>query len=366
VEEVMKSLHFIIKPARLVSAAAAAALLFAAHARSETALVSEFSVTSDVVLACDIESEIAKRLTDLGCNVVFKADAPPPDIAVSGEYWVSGPNVFATIVVTDTVVGKTVFGRNVFIPSDEELCVKTAVNFVDAYAMPQNLSTHKENIRDTATGMEFVFVPGGYFVVDNGGKKRREFVDSFLIGKFEVTQKQWTGLMGSNPSKFTESSDLPVENVSWYEAMDFVKVFREKTGLAASLPSELQWEYAARARGRSWRWAGTNNEDEVCDYAWTRSNSGDSSRAVGTKKANGLGLYDMSGNLAEWCEDLYQPRSTSDPDYEPEKKYRVIRGGSWMTTDMSAMTSARDGDAPGSRYSDNGFRLIISLKSFKK
>lgn len=362
----MKSLYLHAKRACRVSMAAAAALFFAVPALSETALVGEFSVTSDVVLACDIESEIAKRLTELGCNVVFKADSPPPDIAVSGEYWISGPNVFATIVVTDSVVGKTVFGRNVFIPPDEELCVKTAVSFVDAYAMPQNLSTHKENIRDLVTGMEFVFVPGGNFIVDNGGKKRREFVESFLIGKFEVTQKQWTDLMGNNPSKFTGAPDLPVENVSWYEARDFVKIFREKTGLAASLPSEVQWEYAARARGRSWRWSGTNDEEEVCDYAWTRSNSGDSSRPVGTKKANGLGLYDMSGNLAEWCDDPYQPLVPSDPNYDPEKKYRVIRGGSWMTPDMGAITSARDGDAPGSRYSDNGFRLVISLKSLNK
>jgi formylglycine-generating enzyme required for sulfatase activity len=315
------------------------------------------------VLACDIEAELAKRLSEIGCDVVLKSDTTkPPDIVVSGEYWLSGPNVFATIIVTDSVVGKTVFGRNVFIPSDEELCISTAKNYIDAYAMPQNLATHKENIRDISTGMEFIFVPGGTFIVDSGGRKHRETVDSFLIGKFEVTQKQWSDVMGNNPSKFSGYPDLPVENVSWHEAKDFIKKFRDKTGLAANLPTELQWEYAARSRGRSWRWAGTNSEDEVCDYAWTRSNSGDASRPVGTKKANGLGVYDMSGNLSEWCDDLYQPMTSSDPNYEPEKKYRVVRGGSWMTSDMSAVTSARDGDAPGSRFSDNGFRLVISLK----
>lgn len=333
------------------------------ESRAEVALVSDFSVTADVVLACDIEEVLAERLEEWGLDVLIRKDANViPDIVVSGEYWSSGPNVFVTMVITDSVVGKNVAGRHVYIPPDEALCEDAARSFVDSYANPQNVVAHKENIRDTKTGMEFVFIPGGTMVTGKDGARHKGGLESFLMGKFEVTQEQWQKVMGSNPSKFTYAKDLPVENVSWEEAREFIRKFRDITGLDAALPSEAQWEYAARSRGRSFRWSGTNIEAKLGEFCWNCYNSGGTTKPVGTKRANSLGLYDMSGNVWEWCEDSYMPRYKDDPVYEPDKKLRVVRGGSWMSPNTPTLTSARDADDQTSRYSDNGFRLVVKLK----
>ncbi|MBF0497844.1 MAG: formylglycine-generating enzyme family protein, partial [Deltaproteobacteria bacterium] len=129
-------------------------------------------------------------------------------------------------------------------------------------------------------------------------------VDGFWIGKTEVTQGQWTQIMGSNPSKFKKGDDYPVETVSWNDVKEFISKLNERKrgNYYFQLPTEAEWEYACRSRGLGERYAGGNVVDNV---GWYADNSGKSTHPVGQKQPNGLGIYDMSGNVFEWCQDIY-------------------------------------------------------------
>ena len=182
-----------------------------------------------------------------------------------------------------------------------------------------------------------VLVKGGTFKMgSNDGESDEKpvhtvTVDDFYIGKYEVTQKQWKEIMGSNPSRY-KGDNLPVENVSWDDVQKFIKKLNQKTGQNYRLPTEAEWEYAARggSTGSPTKYAGSNNIDDV---AWYSSNSGRKTHAVGTKKANELGIYDMSGNVWEWCSDWYGSYSSgsqNNPQGSSSGTFRVLRGGSWL------------------------------------
>jgi formylglycine-generating enzyme required for sulfatase activity len=168
-------------------------------------------------------------------------------------------------------------------------------------------------------------------------------------------------MMGSNPSTFTGNPDRPVESVSWLDVQEYIEKLRRVGRQEYRLPTELEWEYAAQSRGRSQRWAGTDNAEESDAYAWSRENSGAKTHAVGQKKGNGLGLHDMGGNVWEWCQDWYEDDSGARTVHGV--KGRVIRGGSWMVDRSFVTTHSREGAAPESRSSDNGFRLVLPLLS---
>jgi formylglycine-generating enzyme required for sulfatase activity len=191
-------------------------------------------------------------------------------------------------------------------------------------------------------------------------------VSDFYIGKYEVTQKQWKAIMGastslSNPSKF-KGNNLPVESVSWNDVQKFIKKLNQKTGKLYRLPTEAEWEYAVRgdSTGSTTKYASSNNVDVV---AWYSGNSGSKTHTVGTKQANELGIYDMNGNVWEWCSDWfgsYRSRGQSNPLGATSGSYRVYRGGSWYNLASNCRGETRYRSSPGYRHDILGFRLASS------
>ncbi len=171
---------------------------------------------------------------------------------------------------------------------------------------------------------------------------------NFYIGKYPVTQAQWQAVMGYNPSSF-KGADNPVEQVSWYDCQDFIKKLNSKTGRKFRLPKEAEWEFAARGGNKThnYTYSGSNNLDEV---GWYDRNSNTKTHPVGLKKPNELGIYDMSGNVSEWCE-------------ESSGSKRIVRGGSWINFDSCCTVSCRDDYYPDSGNSPYGFRLVMDVKN---
>lgn len=170
-------------------------------------------------------------------------------------------------------------------------------------------------------------------------------VGNFLIGKFPVTQDQWVSVMGQNPSYF-KGGRLPVESVSFFDCLTFIQKLNNLTGKKYRLPTEKEWEFAAMGgfRSNGFIFSGSNNLDDV---GWYIENSDKSTHPVGLKLPNELGLFDMSGNVYEWCDDLVRTR-------------RVQRGGSWLNYAESCRATYRNYDTPENRNNYVGFRLVLS------
>jgi formylglycine-generating enzyme required for sulfatase activity len=214
--------------------------------------------------------------------------------------------------------------------------------------------------------IEMVAIPGGSFEMgdtfgEGGGEEKPVHtvtLKAFLIGKTEVTQKQWVAVMGSNPSSF-KGDDLPVEQVSWEDCQQFIAKLNQMTGKRFRLPTEAEWEYAARSGGKREKYPGSDSPDQV---AWFGSNSGSRTNPVGTKAANGLGIYDMAGNVWEWCSDWYggdyYGKSPADNPQGPAGgNFRVDRGGSWFGIPVNTRCSYRIYLPPDTRSRFRGFRL---------
>ena len=185
--------------------------------------------------------------------------------------------------------------------------------------------------------------------------------NDYYIGKYEVTQALWQAVMGNNPSGF-KGDNLPVEKVSWNDCQEFISKLNRITGKTFRLPTEAEWEYAARGgkKSRGYQYSGSNN---ISDVAWYGDNSGSKTHAVGSKQANELGIYDMSGNVWEWCQDWYEDYSSSsqtNPTGATSGSYRVFRGGGWMHTAWYCRSSYRNCNSPDYRSSFLGLRLVLS------
>jgi len=217
-----------------------------------------------------------------------------------------------------------------------------------------------ETFVETVNGVQFkmIYVEGGAFQMGERSEKHEVTLSGFHIGETEVTQALWQAVMGNNPSYF-KGADRPVESISWNDAQVFLEKLSGLTGKEYALPTEAQWEYAARGgnRSRGYEYAGSNRSGAV---AWNESNSGMETHPVGRKQANELGIYDMSGNVWEWCSDWYGDYPTgrqTDPVGPATGSLRVLRGGSWRSDPHRA--TIRNLYSPDDRLNFLGFRVCL-------
>ena len=218
---------------------------------------------------------------------------------------------------------------------------------------------------------EMVRVEGGIFTMgataeqgsdaDSDEKPTHQVtLSSYSIGKTEVTQALWEAVMGSNPSYF-KGSNLPVEQVSWEDCKTFIRKLNALTGKNFRLPTEAEWEFAARGgnNSRGYKYSGSNTLSNV---AWYDDNSSSKTHPVATKAPNELGIYDMSGNVYEWCNDWYDDytsASQTNPTGPNSGSFRVFRGGSWNGNARYCRVSNRLINAPTRRYNSLGLRLAL-------
>jgi formylglycine-generating enzyme required for sulfatase activity len=241
--------------------------------------------------------------------------------------------------------------------------------------VPTPIITTPQALIETLPGgikLEMVILPAGSFTMgsdefDSAKPKHQVTLKQFAIGKYPVTQEQYEAIMGNNPSRFAKNPKNPVETVSWHDAQNFCQELNQKTGKKFRLPSEAEWEYACRAGTRTRYYFG-NNENLLGEYAWYNQNSGSKTHPVGQKKPNNWGLYDMSGNLWEWCNDGWHDNYQNAPadgtawnDNHSQTNYRVLRGGSWFNGPRNCRSANRDGGLAGFRNFFIGFRLALSL-----
>ena len=187
-------------------------------------------------------------------------------------------------------------------------------------------------------------------------------VDSFYIGKFEVTQRLWTEVMGTNPSRWTYNDSLPVEQVSWSDAQLFIARLSQLTGYRFRLPTEAEWEFAARGGNRSKGCVFPGQDGDPGAVAWYGMNSGNITHPVGRKKPNELGLHDMAGNVMEWCSDWYDAYSAEAQENPRGPKHgdsRILRGGCLNSPSWGCTVSDRSWYQPDYGYGFHGFRLVL-------
>ena len=232
-----------------------------------------------------------------------------------------------------------------------------------------------ENQTFTAGGISFtrVAVEGGTFVMGAPDSDTEAWTDErpqhavtlsdYYIGETEVTQALWKAVMGSNPSN-SVGENLPVEQVSWNDCQTFITKLNAMTGQTFRLPTEAEWEYAARGgkKSQGCKYSGSNDIDLV---AWYKENSGDKTHEVGKKTANELGIYDMSGNVWEWCQDwfdAYSSEAQTNPTGPEMGSLRVNRGGSWSNSARRCRVSNRISYSPSDCFSYLGLRLAMSTE----
>ncbi len=273
-------------------------------------------------------------------------------------------------------LGKEVETNHAAKPETEEIEDKVDTDSGSSNTYPKEEISRPSvgSYTDPLIGMEFVYVNGGCYEMGDtfgdgdGGEAEQPVhevsIDDFYIGKYVVTQGQWEDVMGNNPSRFKKGHNYPVEQVSWDNAQEFIVKLNKKAEKNYRLPTEAEWEYAARSGGKREKYAGTSSESELDRYCWYDENSSSITHPVGQKKPNGLGIYDMSGNVFEWCSDwddenYYSESPHNNPKGSKSGYFRVVRGGSWFYGARHCRSSNRYyyGPSYGSYYL--GFRLVL-------
>jgi formylglycine-generating enzyme required for sulfatase activity len=234
-----------------------------------------------------------------------------------------------------------------------------------------NASVTLDKTMKSIAGMpEMVFVQGGTFQMgSNDGESdekpiHRVTVNDFYIGKYEVTQKQWRDVMGSNPSVNNECDACPVENITWYGIQKFIQILNAKTRNQFRLPTEAEWEFSAKGgnQSRNYLYSGSNMLDDV---GWWRGNAKAKTHPVGQKMPNELGIYDMTGNVMEFCSDIYNEEyysvsPTENPIGVSTGEFRAVRGGAWSHGEDKCRSYSRRGYPATVHYNSLGFRLCMT------
>jgi formylglycine-generating enzyme required for sulfatase activity len=269
---------------------------------------------------------------------------------------------------------------------------------------PVDLASLSDLAEVTLDGMAFVKIPAGQFVMgttdaqretlkaaglwqapqeDERPAHRVTITRPFLIGKYEVTQAQWTAVIAKDPPGTTrrekeaikapsafKGDTLPVETVSWRDVQAFLERMNRTGGGKYRLPTEAEWEYAARAGDSGLYGSGPDGApitaEGLGEFGWFRANSGSKSQIVGSRKPNAWALHDMLGNVWEWCQDFYSPKAytaapATDPVYTVETSEHVYRGGSWFLEPHQLRAAFRGGNLPTSRAQYAGFRVVRDL-----
>jgi len=260
--------------------------------------------------------------------------------------------------------------------SSENTAESTSKTTIKANTAQTSSSQNSDNYTNSI-GMEFLKIPTGEFMMGSPSDEKRRLEREgpvhkftiekpFYLGTFEVTQEQWREVMDDNPSSF-KGDNLPVDSVTWNEAQEFIRKLNQKEGTDKyRLPSEAEWEYACRA-GTTTRYSFGDDESILSDYAWNNKNSRSKPHPVGQKKPNPWGLYDMHGNVWEWCQDKFHSSYIGAPSdgsawESGGGSSRVLRGGCWYYLGTGYLRSAfRDWDNPDYRIFNLGFRVLRTL-----
>ncbi|MCU0645135.1 MAG: formylglycine-generating enzyme family protein, partial [bacterium] len=266
--------------------------------------------------------------------------------------------------------GTQIYGQNVIVMKGQVNCVTIQPPRIEP--IPQQPTIVTPPTEKSIKGMTLVLIPGGTFDMgdtfgdgaDDEKPVHSVTVSDFYIGKTEVTVAQYREFCRATNRNMPEAPSCgwqdihPIVNISWLDAAAYCQ------WAGCRLPTEAEWEYAAREGGKKIKWSGTSTENLIGDYAWYSGNSGSKTHPVGTKKPNALGLYDMSGNVWEWCSDWYDenyyknsPRN--NPKGPAAGTYRLLRGGSWDSDEWFCRSSNRDRNYPGDGYGNVGFRVAL-------
>ena len=307
------------------------------------------------------------------------------DVYVDGKKVGTTPNIFRNIPVGNRSVeirkdGYEPLRKTIEIKENEQSTLTGALTAVSNSASSSSStnssssSSNKETFSVNGVSFTMIRVDGGTFTMgataeqgsdaESDEKPAHEVtLSTYMIGETEVTQALWQAVMGGNPSSFMDSPQNPVESISWKDCQKFIKKLNSLTGKSFRLPTEAEWEFAARGGNKSKhsKYSGSGTIDDV---AWYTENSGGKTHPVKSKSPNELGIYDMSGNVFEWCEDwhdsdYYKSSPKSNPTGPSSGSFRVLRGGSCFNYSRYCRVSNRGGSTPGRRGIDLGLRLAL-------
>ena len=307
---------------------------------------------------------------EAGYDVTFSCNVPSATLYIDGNANgnPSGSRFLKTgsHTIKVTANGYEEYSRQITVNRQNRTCsislVKSAIT----------ASYQNGTLRVGDVSYKMVYVQGGTFTMGATSEQGYDAysdekpahsvtLSSYYIGQTEVTQALWKAVMGNNPSN-SKGDNLPVEEVSWDDCQEFVSKLNRLTGKNFRLPTEAEWEYAARggSKSRGYKYSGSNTLGSV---AWYDDNSGSTTHPVGTKSSNELGLYDMSGNVLEWCQDWkggYSSSPQTNPKGPNSGAERVNRGGSWSIIAGFCRVSIRGNFPPSDRYCFLGLRLVLS------